>query len=147
LVLPIYYFFFFYPYHRELMEQAKSLLDEGRQHLAVVVAQTACEVLTEQLMTALTERLDEPLRKWARGRLPRTHDLDDDRVRGLYVALTADAIQTAPFWASFKQHVDRRHQVVHRGTKVSAAEGQESYDAVQQLLTHLEQIQAKVLGK
>lgn len=56
------------PYHEELLNAARQLIDEGREEkyrFAVVMAQAGCEVLTEQVMAALIERLEpESLRVW-----------------------------------------------------------------------------------
>jgi hypothetical protein len=145
-MIPLLFMMFRHPYHRDLMHQAKGLLHEGKHPLAVVVAQTACEVLTEQMMTALTERLDEPLRKWVRGRRrPRNADLYDKRVRTLYTALSGDHIESQPFWPDYKKHVELRHQVVHRGVHVDEADARRSCDAAQKLLEHVEAVQARLL--
>jgi hypothetical protein len=128
----------FQPHHRRLMLQAKKLLGDGESSLAVVVAQTACEVLTERMMARLTGLVDEPMQNWIRGRLRHMSDLDDHRVRTLYTALCGDHIETEPFWSDFKQHVDRRHGIVHQGLRVEPTAAQNSLDAVQRVLTHLE---------
>jgi hypothetical protein len=132
------------PYHNDLMQQAKVLLDEGKYPLAVVVAQTACEVLGEQMMTLLTESVDERVRRWIRDRLPRTVDLDDERVRVLYTALSGDPIESQPFWSDYKEHVKLRHRVVHRGVRVTEADARRSYGAAQRLLEHLVAVLAKL---
>jgi hypothetical protein len=134
---PLLLLFFDEPYHNELMQQAKLLLDEGKYPLAVVVAQTACEVLTEQMMSLLSEQVDQRVREWIRDRLPRTVDLDDDRVCALYTALSGDPITAQPFWSDYKQHVKLRHRVVHRGVRVTEADARRSCDAAQRLQEHL----------
>ena len=143
-MIPLLFMMFRHRYHRDLMRQAKGLLDKGEHPLAVVVAQTACEVLTEQMMTALTERLDEPLRKWVRRQQGRNADLAEDRVRTLYTALSGDQIESQPFWPDYKKHVNLRHQVVHRGTGVDEVDARRSCDAAQQLLEHVEAVQARL---
>jgi hypothetical protein len=48
------------PYYRDLVGKAEELRAEGRYDLAVVVAQTACELLFEQAITELLQRRGVP---------------------------------------------------------------------------------------
>lgn len=143
--VPIVPLLFYSPYHRNLLQQAKALLDEGRYPLSVVLAQTACEVFTEQMMVLLTDILDVPLREWIWGRLPRTADLDNEPIRELYTALSGDEIQKQPFWSAYKDHVRRRHQVVHRGVDVDRVGAEHSYNAALRLIEHVESVRKGLL--
>ena len=84
------------PYHEELLETARRLIAEGdatKYAPAVVMAQVACEILTDQVVTALIERVEPArLRNWIRKRGKPRNDFDDNRVRELYVALTGDEV-------------------------------------------------------
>jgi hypothetical protein len=119
------------PYYRDLLSLSASLIGEGRHEAAVIVAQMACEVLTEQTLTPL-------LRK---GQARANFNLDDKDVRKLYIKLTHDAIDQAPFWPNYRPHVVRRHQVVHRGRRVTPTEAQESLSIATQLVDHVENVQ------
>jgi hypothetical protein len=132
------------PHHRHLLGRAGQLLADGQPALAVVVAQTACEVFTEQLLTRLVDRLDEPLRKWVLRRQPRLPEIDDDRVRDLYVALSGDRIQDQPFWSRSLAHVQLRHQVVHKGVHVAPEQAEASCEAIRLMLDHLEGVRGRL---
>lgn len=136
------------PYHEELLNAARHLIDEGREEkyqFAVVMAQAACEVLTEQVMAALIERLEpESLRVWVGNTVRHRDDFDDDRVRNLYTALTGDPIKMGEgLWQQYKKHVERRHRVVHRGERVSKDEATHSYETARQVIDYLRVAQTK----
>src|ERR1700730_2795631 len=106
--------------HEQLLSAARQLIDEGREEkyrFAVVMAQAACEVLTEQVMAALIERVQpESLREWVGEAVKHRNGFHVDRVRNLYTALTGDQIKMGEgLWQQYKKHAERRHRVVHGG--------------------------------
>jgi hypothetical protein len=120
-----------------LLERARQLIDQ-----AVVTAQTACEVLTEPALTvAFTKKgvgfLAEPVAD-----LFLSYNLGNEKVRGLYCALTGDEIQKRPFWQSFKALTALRNGVVHRGEPVSPQEARDASQAAADFLAHLEAVAA-----
>jgi hypothetical protein len=120
------------PYHEELLESARRLIAEGddkKYQLAVVLVQAACETLTEQVVAALIAGIEPAsLREWIDGRVRMRNDLDDDRVRDLYVALTGDDVKKGEgLWQQYGIHVRRRHGVVHGGKAVSKEDATHSY--------------------
>ena len=134
------------PYHEELLSAARQLIDEGREEkyqFAVVMAQAACEVLTEQVMAALIERLEpESLREWVGKAVKHRNDFDVERVRNLYTALTGDQIKMGEgLWQRYAIHVERRHRVVHRGERVSKDEATHSYETARQVIDYLRVVQ------
>jgi hypothetical protein len=126
------------PYYRNLLTLADMLITEGRQELrhelAVIVSQIACEVLIEQTLTPLL----------AGQKAPWNFNVGSKKVRNLYIKLTHDAIDTASFWTRFEAHVVRRHEVVHRGQRVSATEAQESLTAATDFVGHVEGVRDKL---
>jgi hypothetical protein len=139
------------PYHEALLGNCRSLIAEGderKYQLAVVLAQAACEVLTEQLVTGLVERVKpESLRSWIDKRVGKKHrnDLDERRVRDLYLALTGDEIKMGEgFWQQYHDHVKRRHLVVHKGATVSKSEAEHSYNSVQKVIEYLKEVQSRL---
>src|SRR5262249_39713621 len=108
------------PFHQKLLAEAKAALNLGQNEMAVVLAQTASEQYTEWAMaTCFDSRgckdLTGPICS-----LVRPLDIINDRGRKLYSVLTGDSPQKKPFWKQLKAHTRRRHDVVHRGVKVSA---------------------------
>jgi hypothetical protein len=123
-------------YHRELLSLSGTLIHEGRCDIAVIIAQMACEVLTEETLTPLLK-----------GRKPSWNfNVGNPKVRKLYIKLTHDRIDTAPFWTKFGAHVTRRHKVVHRGHRVSPAEALESLSVATEFVDHVEKVQKKLAG-
>jgi hypothetical protein len=127
-------------YHEELLELAADLLQRTHFELVVIVAQMACEVLTAQILDVLIERKSLAyLEKWIEDRTRNTN-LGNDAVRQLYEALSGDQITTRSFWTKFKEHNERRNDVVHDAARVDSAKAQESLEACQALVLHLHTI-------
>jgi hypothetical protein len=126
------------PYYHDLLSLASILLADGRyelrHELAVILAQMACEVLVEQTVTSRVKSLN-PLQ---------TFNLHNDNTRKIYKSATADDIETAPFWTQYGAHAIRRHEVVHRGRRVSAAEAQESLTVTKQFVDHVEKVRGSL---
>ncbi len=128
------------PIEDVLLTAATNLAASARwmDHMtAVVLAQTACEVLTERAIDALIVlRKVEALAPSLRDRFT-SYNLSTERLRRLYVALSKDDISQAAFWPSFVRHAKRRHEVVHRGTQVSREDAAASVEAARQLIEHV----------
>jgi HEPN domain-containing protein len=126
------------PYHRFLLDTAQRLFESGHYAPAIVTAQMACEIATEQAISAAYRRrgiedLDEPI-----GDLFQSLNLGNERLRRLYVALTHDPIHEQPFWQRFTEHATRRHRVIHRGQRASKNDAEASISAAAEFVEHLE---------
>lgn len=121
----------------ELRMVAKDLHQHGEQHdLAVIVAQTACEILIESTIVDLIRRRDEPLAE-ALGDMLRSYSFMDDRSRTVWAALTGERVEQQPFWPKYKAHVERRNAVAHRGSQVTEDEAGDSISAEVALFRYL----------
>ncbi len=125
--------------HEILLDTAKSLISQEHYMSAVVIAQTACEILTELtiktiLVAKRLDYLDHPIS----GLLP-NYNLGNEKVRKLYVALSGDKIQDTPFWVGYTKMVTLRNKVVHKGTRPSLQQAEQAYKAAKELIKHLEQ--------
>lgn len=126
----------------QYLEQAKELIHEERYGLAVVAAQIHFEA---QLTALLHEAAgDQPLRWIARL-------LKDKRIAELKrdvsfatieVLLGVDVTQIAE-WSKFRDHVERRNDVIHKGQTVDRHHAEESVRVVQQLWAGLAQAARK----
>jgi len=114
-------------YHDELLTLCNTLITENRYELAVVVAQMACEIVAEQMLTPLLKG----------GRKPWNFNLASKEPLRLYKSLTRDPIDAAAFWPTYTVHATRRHEVVHRGQRVNETEARESFNAARQFVMHL----------
>ena len=126
------------PFHQKLLAEAKAALNLGQNEMAVVLAQTASEQCTEWAMaTCFDSRgckdLTGPICD-----LVRPLDICNDRVRHLYSVLTGDSPKKKPFWKQLEAHAKRRHDVVHRGVKVSGEQANESVATVEQYVLYAE---------
>ncbi len=126
--------------HKALLGTSQQLVDQQQYMAAVVIAQTACETFTEVAINAILREkaldyLDEPISEL----LP-NYNLKNEKVRKLYVALTDDRIQDAPFWAEYTKLVSLRNRVVHRGKKPNKQQAEESLNAATEIISHIENL-------
>ena len=128
------------PPYIAIFTAAKRLLDAGEFGAAVVLAQTACEVLGANVLERLMKKRSvELLRDWiVLGATRQNASFSSNVVRELYVALSGDRIQGEPFWAKYLEHVRRRNEVAHQGKTVSKPEAEDSYQAAESFIRHLE---------
>lgn len=126
--------------HRFLLQRANELLDQAVLDGAVVVAQSAVEVLVARVIGQRLQRQDlGPLRSYILSGV-RKHNLNDDLTRVLWLALTGDTINQAEFWKRYKDHLTRRNAIVHRGGDVSDTDAAESVNVAETIIEHIEQL-------
>jgi hypothetical protein len=124
-------------YPQILLNLARSLMDEGRFSIAVVVVHMACEIATEQALSAAFATKDiQYLKDWIIRRL-NGYNLANDRIRSLYTALTGDNVQQATFWQEFRTSSTLRNNIIHGGANAAKANAEASYEAGNALLAHL----------
>jgi hypothetical protein len=126
-----------------LLDTARRLRDQDYPAPAVVMAQTACEVCMEVVLTdVLRERVhDHDIADFITGSL-RNYNPKTDNVKKLYELLFGDRVQGASFWPSFLEHVKRRNNIVHRGQAATPQDADESIVAVDKVIRHLLQKRA-----
>jgi hypothetical protein len=131
--------------HGTLLATADALLDDGHFGAAIVSAQTACEVLTENVMhfwfshvlitgggSGLWRDLGTELMD-----LFQTFTLTNERLRGVYELISGDSIREQPFWGRYKEHVRRRNRVVHEGSVTTQAEAAKSVAVATEFVAHI----------
>jgi HEPN domain-containing protein len=123
-----------------LLQTARRLFEEHDLRPSVVMAQTAIEVATENVLAAAfrarsAEDIGTPVLD-----LFTTFNLKNPRLYGVYQAVTHDDVKAADpeLWRDFSEHIKRRNEVVHTGRKVSPAEAESSVDAAERFLAYLE---------
>lgn len=122
-----------------LLENAERLHTSGEYEVAIVVAQTACEVITERAISkAFGNKGVAELESPVTGFLI-SYNLGNERVRKLYDALAGDTVAGEGFWEAFKALAKTRNESVHSGRKVSETESRDGLDAASQLVAHIEQ--------
>jgi HEPN domain-containing protein len=127
---------------RQRLGEAQRLFDRGDDALAVVVAQTACEVLINDVLVSLVQpHVTDEVWPWVAGRV-RSFTLIDDQTKDLWRRVAGSSIQDQPFWPEYRRHVTRRNAVLHRGESVSTSDAQKSLDVAEALIGYVE----KALG-
>jgi hypothetical protein len=107
--------------------------------LAVVVAQTACEVLIREVLPTLVQpHLTDNVFPWALERI-RQYTLNDRQTQDLWSRIAGSAIQGQNFWAPYTRHLDLRNRIVHRGDTATAHEAAESLSTAEALIDYVEQ--------
>ena len=128
--------------HRVLLGRARELLRQGAPGPAVVVAQSAVEVLVDGVIGQRLQARDVGgfLRAHIMGMI-RTYTLNDDKTQALWLELTGDRInQLGPLWLRYRNHLNRRHEFVHRGADVSDTDAAESLEVVNAMIEHIESL-------
>jgi hypothetical protein len=127
---------------QHLIAHARDLSARGTTttefQLAVIFAQSACELLTEEalgdlLRSAMSEKLQEAVRSTFR----RPVTLADKQPYKLWVALTDDAARNQAWWAAWKATRDLRHEVAHSGKAVSQPEAADCVARADEYMGHL----------
>lgn len=122
---------------RELLDRAHELQRDGEHDLAVIVAQTACEVLIEDAVRSLTQsHVSDELWPWFLDRT-RSFTLRDDPTRSLWLIVSGDDINKQPFWREYGEHVKRRNAIVHGGGTVDRQSAAKSLKAADALFDHV----------
>ena len=119
------------PRHLELSALARQLREEERSDLAVVAAQSACEVYAEVAVREMLRARELGEFEDVIPDLLPGYNLKDRRGQRVFHALTGTSIQSAKFWSSYMAHVTLRNHVVHRGRQVTAKEATASIEAAE----------------
>lgn len=124
---------------RQLLASAEELCDEGQSDLAVIVAQTACEVLISDAFHSLLGLDDGPIRDFITKRID-GFSLLDKSTRDLWNGLTQTKIADETWWKAYDAHVQRRNRVVHGGEIVDRGSANASVEAASQLFAYVESL-------
>jgi len=123
--------------HESLLDEAEILIADGRHEWAVVRAQTAAEMYAKQALDRLAYGMREDDRPGST--VFRSVTLKDSRDRALLHCLTGVKIGQEHWWPSYSAHVDRRHEVVHRGLSVTESQALVSVAAVRAFIGFLQE--------
>ena len=126
------------PYYRQLMAAADRLLLQDEATPAIIMAFTACEVLTEQAFDELWRSRGLPELAHPVSRSLRSNNLADDRVRSVYNALSADRVENQSFWGAFKDLARLRNGLVHgKERRVSDEQARSAINAARALQAYM----------
>jgi len=131
------------PYYRVLLNTAQRLIAQNEPEIAVVTAQMACEIYTEQMFTAMFKKRGVDFLEEAIDELLPNYNLGNEKVRKIYIALCGDMIQNASFWLRFKEAVKLRNGAVHGGNRISKQQAEDACQAFSELVQHIEAVLRK----
>jgi hypothetical protein len=129
--------------HKSLLEDAKTHLHAGRADLAVILGETAFEVLSTQILDDLARRRNL---QWLvhQDVLGSTVDLaSSDRQRKIYEGLAGERLQDHPDWSRYKALVKLRHRAVHAGRMPAITEATAFLEIVERLMRSLEEVRGR----
>jgi len=132
-------------YHQVLLDTAQRLIAEDKPEIAVVTAQMACEIFTEQVVTAILEKKDVAFLEEAISALLPNYNLGHEKVLKFYVALSGDVIKKAIFWKRFKEATELRNKIVHRGRRITNQQAEDTCQAYLELIQHIDGVLKTVM--
>ncbi|HEX4731208.1 MAG TPA: hypothetical protein VH299_08050 [Solirubrobacterales bacterium] len=112
---------------RHIGREAVELLKQGRDALAVIRAQTACELLIAKTLEGLLAEQSPDVRADQLIRRPAT--LADPASQALCHLLTGRRVQDERWWPEYVAHRKRRNAIVHAGVTISHEDAQASIQA------------------
>lgn len=132
-----------------LLEIADELLQAKEFGTAVIIAQTACEVVMTRALRELAKaapppstpptKKAKPKRSKGKPWIPPTSPANYS-VRKEYERLAgSDKLEQLPFWNAYLHMVAERDEAVHQGAKVSESDARAGVDAAQKLVNHIAQ--------
>jgi len=130
----------FPPFHRQLLMEADRLRQLTEWKLAIVVAQTACELVIELAISTLLTRRGIPELEQPIDSLLPSYNPDNKNVRKLYEALSGDKVTGKPFWTEVTTLARLRHKVVHKGAAVTEQQAADAIAAATSLVSHVESV-------
>jgi hypothetical protein len=128
------------PRPQALLQRARDLLAQGVHDGAVVIAQSAVEVLVAREIGQRLQREEiGHLRPYILNGI-RQHNLNDDPTRTLWQVLSGDQINQTEPWREYKRHLNRRNDIVHRGISVTDDDAAASVAVVDAMIQHIESL-------
>jgi hypothetical protein len=134
-----------------LVDQAKRLSQgsETDRQLAVIFTQSACEMITEEMLATLLRHDGSPLsRVVSRLLSKRERDLAGDGIHAVYCALSGDNPRGAAWWKTWKSDCRAlRHRVAHAGVPVSAIEAASAVKAAEDYIADVSQATSNTITR
>lgn len=124
---------------RHIGREAIELLKQGRDSLAVIRAQTSCELLIAKTLGQLMAEKSPEVQADQLIRRPAT--LADPASRALFHLLTGRRVQDEPWWPAYVAHRKRRNAIIHEGVTISHEDAQASIQATNSMHAWLLEVQ------
>lgn len=126
------------PYYGVLLAQAARWVEAGQHEIAIIIAQTACEVFTASAFDSMVNKKGGA---WIKGtKLIWNYDLSNDRFRELYIALTADNIHQHRMWKVFSDGNRLRNAIIHKGIGANREQSGRFLGSVRVIIAHVQTV-------
>jgi hypothetical protein len=138
------------PYHYDVLAIARQFLDADKDDVAVIMAQTACEITTDDVITTLLRHHNVPdvIQKWIkRHGLGGSTTLLSPELYDLYPALSRDDLRRSQkaLWKAYERRAERRNVIVHAGGHAAKPQAVEACETALDLIHHFEAVRARVV--
>jgi hypothetical protein len=132
-----------------LIETARRLFNDHDLRPAVVMAQSAIEVATENVLGLAFETRNVPELREPVMRLFRSYSLTNASLYRVYQALTGDDFKNCEptLWQDFCEHVERRNRVVHSGKRVTEDDVEASVSVAEAMVTRFADVVARIASR
>jgi hypothetical protein len=132
------------PFSYSLLAQARDETSKGHHQFAVVLAQAACELRTEDAFIELMRHRKAEALGEAMLDMVETTRLANSRLRKVFKALTCDGPAQAPWWSDWSKSRQLRHDVAHKGAAVTPEQATIAIDSAATFIAYITDEVAKV---
>ncbi len=114
-------------------DEASDMIEQQRYELAIVAAQIACEI---EIKEAVETGVDAPEGSLARMAIdgPRSWSLIDKRAQKVFAAVIGETPTEEDWWRDYRDHVERRNNIVHRGARAAELDARRSLGVAEELV-------------
>ncbi len=138
------------------LDAARNLLGYARQlstgstvmewQLAVIFAQSACELRTDKALSDLLQHLSAPLKEAVLGLCGQTVSLMDENTRKWWCLLTDDKVgkKTLVWWKEWTESRELRNDVAHQGRSVTFDDAARSVALAERYIDHVTRVAAAI---
>jgi hypothetical protein len=134
------------PMSQALLGQARQQAAAGQLQFAVVLAQAACELRTEDAIIELMRHRKAEFLSDALLNIFTTASLSDERLCAVYSALTGDDPKQTPWWSDWIKGRKLRHDVAHAGKVVTPQETTSCIDSAEAFIAHVTTVVGRVMA-
>jgi HEPN domain-containing protein len=117
-------------YYETLYNDALRYLEQGQTSMAIIVAQTAVELCTESTLEELLRIYGVDVIRKSLAGVFKSYAITNDRLRGLFNALSNDDVEQSEFWHNLKALSKVRNAIVHNGDNCQQDEAKRLIPAV-----------------
>jgi len=132
------------PYQYDVLAVARRFLDADMYDVAVIMAQTAVEIATDDIVATLLRRHNLPpaVQTWIGERIERIPTLKTDALYDLYRALSGNELRRdqKTMWEAYVRRADLRNDIVHTGAHATKQQAVEACDTALDLIHHFEAV-------